>query len=270
VKIPKARGQFRTVFVPNKKLKQQLRALLPELRKKERQKSSQNGVSDVAHGFICGRSPITNAKAHINYQFTLSLDLKDWFDTCRPKFLTEEQAKFCLVDGRPPQGFPTSPTIANICAVDMDVAIVKLIDGSKIVYTRYADDLTFSFEYESSTLAAFNFQIRELINRFGFKVSEKKTKYQKASIGRRIITGIAVDSNGIYPTRKVKRKLRAARHQKRENNIRGLKEWCKLKDPKFWRVQLPTGEWISGDILLGMLELEGDSDKSDVKRRILF
>ena len=43
-----------------------------------------------------------------------------------------------------PQGAPTSPALANLCAFNFDVRVQALADKFEVQYTRYADDLTFS------------------------------------------------------------------------------------------------------------------------------
>ena len=57
------------------------------------------------------------------------------------------------------------------------------------------------------------FIVKQAVEQFGFKINTKKTKLQDIRNGRIIITGIAIDKKGIYPTRKTKKKIRAAKHQ---------------------------------------------------------
>ena len=72
---------------------------------------------------------------------------------------------------------------------------------------------------------------RQIIEKRGLKINERKTNLQDSKNGKVIITGIAVDKNGICATRRTKKKARAAIHQKNLSSLRGLIEWSKCKLP---------------------------------------
>jgi RNA-directed DNA polymerase len=231
IQIPKKNGTFRTIYIPNKKEKISLREILVELNNKQLKL-----CGDFVHGFIPGRSPVTNALAHIGYEYTTVFDLKDFFDTVKKeqvqKYLTAAQCAAVFVDGAPRQGLPTSPAVANLAAIALDDGISKWIkkNNLELVYTRYADDLSFSYNdksIEEKLLKA----IPNIIGMNGFVVNKKKTRTLTAKAGRRHITGVGVDATNIYPTRSVKRKLRAARYRNNYMQAKGLLEWSKLKLP---------------------------------------
>lgn len=262
--IPKGRGRFRTIYAPNASEKARANAWLPLLENRHRDPAG------VQHGFRPGRSAVTNALAHRNFRFTLSFDLDSFFDTVTPSHMAEHflSNKFfddCFHTGAARQGIPTSPAIANIAAAPLDADIVAMNRHSRLgpmfVYTRYADDMTFSFNY-SGTEEMLRAEIPKLVAKHGFKINEAKTHLQHARQGRRIITGVAVSDTGTHLPRSTKRKLRAISHQinsglrgrglrfqiarqlehrRKEDNIslaallqgqhRGLLEWAKLKLP---------------------------------------
>jgi hypothetical protein len=234
VKIPKKKpGEYRTIYVPNREEKRQYQLVVGRIS----QKSKHVCQEGIVHGFMRQCSPVTNAQAHIGYQHTTCFDLKDFFDSVSEPMLksklTREELALVLVDGAARQGLPTSPSVANLAASDMDQAILKWIKKNeyKIVYTRYADDLSFS--YNDAELSAQLLQhIPQIVRRCGFQINPSKTHTLNATRGRRIITGVAADMDGVYPTRHVKRKLRAALHQQNLPQAAGLAEWCKLKLPK--------------------------------------
>ena len=247
IRIPKKNGSFRLIYVPSRDRKQRLRALLPELNE------WQQAICDpaIVHAFFPGHSAITNAMAHIGYAYSLSFDLSDFFDTITAdkvdrlsSLLSHEIRHMVVVDGAARQGLPTSPAIANIVAASMDKVIQAFLHTlpAPVVYTRYADDLTFSYSSYAITplLVA---HIPTIVTAQGFMINPHKTQLQFASKGRRMICGIAVDDDGIHATRASKRHLRAAEHhaktekddKKRKmshQKAHGLKEWTKLKVPR--------------------------------------
>ena len=272
MRLPKKSGGFRYVACPPPLLKAYLRDWVPYL----------NVVAEihdrhrVSHGFVPGRSPVTNAKEHIGFQWTLSVDIADFFDKIgysegfrvpewRFKYLEyiprcsyvyrdrfglsidsveafgslgrkyRELGSTCVTQ----QGMPTSPAIANILMSGADEEIVRIVKNAEyvyptqrgpVVYTRYADDLTFSANHKCQLANVLQFLPCILASK-GLELNERKTEWMCARRGRRIITGVAVDDVNVYPSRKVKRRLRAARHQGNKDQINGLAEWAKLKEP---------------------------------------
>lgn len=151
----------------------------------------------------------------------------------------------CFPDGAARQGLPTSPALANIAACKMDAEIYSMLPqadhvptrifgmfeqgAGHVAYTRYADDMTFScnsFDRIKSLMAL----VPRIAERHGFTVKASKTKVQWAGAGRRMITGIAVDSK-IHPSRNTKRRHRAAVHQRHTAEARGLAEWMAVRIP---------------------------------------
>lgn len=214
VKIPKGGGKFRTIYVPNREERAALRLVAGEVLTAQRKLCDRT----VVHGFVHGRSAVTNATAHIGHAYTLCFDLKDFFDSVtRPMLegkLSKEVLDVVLVDGAPRQGLPTSPAVANIAAVAMDKAILKWAAKAEkqVIYTRYADDLTFSFD-DPALRTILPVKVKEIVGMCGFRLAEQKTRLYMASGGRRMVTGVAVGDADVAPTREVKRRLRAAQHQ---------------------------------------------------------
>lgn len=234
--IRKKNGSKREIYAPSPDEKARLR----------RQVGRLNGFAlmldrhGVVHGFMPLRSPVTNALAHRGYAFSLSFDLEDFFNTVTPEHvmnipgLMSDELAYCFVDGAAKQGLPTSPALANIAASAMDNDIMALRVRSRLgwsfgEYTRYADDLTFSFDREHTARWLLEV-IPPVVERHRFRINPAKTRLQAASAGRRIITGVAVDSD-IHVPRKMKRRLRAARHQMNMAQARGLREWSRLRLP---------------------------------------
>lgn len=239
VKIPKKRkGEFREICVPSFELKQYLREINFELNK-----ISLSFDKEVC-GFVPGKSPVTNAKFHIGYNFSLNFDLKNFFDTVTLAQIPEQFRELCakgFINGRAYQGLPTSPAIANLAFIKTDKLILSWIENylptvcfygenEKIVYTRYADDLTFSFNHYE-TYHQLRRIIPLIVESQGFTINPRKTHLQTAKFGRRMITGVGVDKNGIFIPREIKRKIRSAKYKQKYRSLAGLQEWAKLKLP---------------------------------------
>ena len=245
----RVRGKERTIYAPDPKEKKAFRALIPEL---DRLLARKRGHRCL-HGFVKGRSPVTNALAHVGRRFTVTFDLSNFFDSVTddhlraagvPNPLSHPLRALVLVNGAPRQGLPSSPAAANLAATPMDWELLTWLGAKgdpQATYTRYADDLTISTDRREIAQAALA-EVPGIVMKHGFAVNPKKTHLYDARCGRRPITGVAVGPDGIHPTRAMKRKLRAALHQGNEAQARGLAEWCKLKLPKAARKAPPRAE----------------------------
>lgn len=179
-----------------------------------------------AHGFIHGRSIVSCAKEHTGKKFVLKLDLKNFFPSISRDMvygamfseLTPENVKIiipaielCLMDGRLPQGAPTSPAISNIVCKHLDMVLYGIANKFGLTYTRYADDLIFSSN--DDTIYGVIPIIKSTIVKFGLVVNEKKVKVLKKH-QRQTVTGLVVNADGKTSVRRKKRmNLRAFMHQ---------------------------------------------------------
>jgi RNA-directed DNA polymerase len=119
-------------------------------------------LKPAVHGFVPNRSIVSNAKAHASRKnhFILNLDLEDFFPSITffrvrgvltsPPFNFSHQvatviAHMCTSGGKLPQGAPTSPFLSNLVCRTMDRDMTDLARRNRATYTRYADDITFSF-----------------------------------------------------------------------------------------------------------------------------
>jgi len=242
-KIRKRSGGTRTIYAPSDDEKGFLRSWLPAIAA-DAIKRDKHGVQ---HGFTPNRSPVTNALAHVGYAYTLCFDLADFFDSVKPEMfhgvyggalmtvrLVPSVRDAAFPDGAARQGLPTSPAIANCAAAGMDADLIAKRGrmGTPWVYTRYADDLTFSFNALHCAAYLLDY-VPKVAKRHGFEVNHTKTRLQWSGAGRRVVTGVAITTDGnLIATREIKRKLRAARHQGKSAHVAGLREWMLLKLPK--------------------------------------
>lgn len=151
-RIAKRGGGFREICAPNRKLKAIQRKLADILEIVYREKA-------CAYGFVRGKNIVQNARNHTKSELVLNIDLKDFFSQIHfgrvrgmlikpPYGLGEEAAttiaQIACLDGKLPQGAPCSPVITNMICASLDNQLMRLAKKTGCIYTRYADDITFS------------------------------------------------------------------------------------------------------------------------------
>lgn len=102
-------------------------------------------------------------------------------------------AKICTCGSSLPQGGVTSPAIANLVASRLDRRIAGYCGKKKIVYTRYADDLTFSTNNRNILNHAEEI-LTSIIRSEGYEVNSEKTRFS----GPRVccsVTGLIKNSS---------------------------------------------------------------------------
>ncbi len=171
------------------------------------------------HGFIIGRSIVSNAASHLNKRYVLNIDIKDFFESIPftsientfmsmgfNMSISHTLALISTYEGKLVAGFPTSPTIANMVCHNMDAKINDYCIQNDLTYTRYADDITVSGNIDPCA------EISAIIESFGFTLNADKTRLQKQ--GRSMyVTGLTVCDDR-YPRvpRRFKRKIRQTLH----------------------------------------------------------
>lgn len=171
----------------------------------------------VSHGFERKRSIITNAEKHKNQKVVLNLDIKNFFDSFnfgRVYFFFKKNRDFNLSDevaktiahiacykGKLPQGSPCSPVITNLITRSLDMRLVSIAKKFNCVYSRYADDITFStrkksFPEEILTVIdnkpKLGFRLVDEIKRAGFEINNDKVRVQYKD-SRQDVTGLIVN-----------------------------------------------------------------------------
>ncbi len=226
--IPKAKGGTRRIAAPRTPLRKIQRKILDEILAKV-------PLHEACHGFVPGRSTVTNAKPHVGAAIVIKLDLKDFFPTVhyrRVKGLFEHLGYGAdvaatlaglttyrpkLADGTVvwpgmlPQGAPTSPAIANLTCRRLDHRLTKLAAKYGAVYTRYADDLTFSFaQVPEIRIGRFLWWVDAICQQEGFTERDDKRRILRAKHQQRV-TGLVVNQRVNVP-RKDRRRFRAILH----------------------------------------------------------
>jgi retron-type reverse transcriptase len=181
--IPKKSGKLRTICQPSKKLKGLQAWILVNILNKLK-------VSDSCRGFEKGSSIAENASAHIGANTILNLDLKDFFSTINQKqvfnifksigynnTISVIFSNICTYNQKLPQGSPCSPKLANLCSWRLDVRIQGYVGKRGIIYTRYADDMSFSGNSPNNVTGIISV-IGRIINSENFSLNKSKTRYK--------------------------------------------------------------------------------------------
>jgi hypothetical protein len=92
-----------------------------------------------------------------------------------------------------PQGAPTSPALANLCALHLDMRLDELARSLDAHYTRYADDLALSGgEALRRRIGNVSALVGEIAIEEGFAVNHRKTRSMHRS-HRQLLTGVIVN-----------------------------------------------------------------------------
>lgn len=212
--IPKKDGTSRVLYVPNLSLKVVQRWILKEILEKIK-------VSRQAMAFVPKKNGLkTNAEYHKNNIFILEMDIKNFFGSisekkvfqlfCKIGYNTDVAAvlaNLCTYDDVLPQGAVTSPYIANLIVYHLDVRLNGLCSRRDIVYTRYADDLSFSSN-NRTRLNSTEKLVKYIVKEEGFEINEKKTRYLSNEV-KKTIAGITINNEEVHVDKGLKKKIRS-------------------------------------------------------------
>lgn len=170
----------------------------------------------AAHGFVSGRSVRTAAEPHVGAAWVVNLDLESFFAAVNggrvygifrtagyPEPVAHLLTGLCthrtpvavlgamprndhldasfrlrrrLAESHLPQGAPTSPHLANLCAFRLDRRLSAYAAALGVAYTRYADDLTFSGSGPGASARGMVAAAGRIIREEGFSVNPVKTR----------------------------------------------------------------------------------------------
>ena len=226
--LPKRGGKWRLLEVPKSRLKAIQRKILREI-------LNRIPVHIAAHGYCAGRSIVSFAAPHCGKSIVLRFDLRHFFPsvpgsrvhalfttTGYPTEVARLLTGLCTnvvpdhvwalnpaatqspVSSKDreryrsphlPQGAPTSPALANLCARRLDIRLHALAQTAGAIYTRYADDLAFSggLDLEQS-LRRFRMLVCQIAVEEGFAINLHKSRFMGQGV-RQELTGIVVNAH---------------------------------------------------------------------------
>jgi hypothetical protein len=185
---------------------------------------------EAAHGFRRGRSIATYVAPHAGRRVVLHLDLRQFFPSlrasrvhalfrsagypaavarlltglctsatpaevvaARPGGPSRDGAEQRLISPHLPQGAPTSPALANLCAYRLDCRLAGLSGSVGAAYTRYADDLVFSGdEGLERCLRRFHVMACSLALEEGFEINTRKSHFLRQGV-RQQVAGVVLN-----------------------------------------------------------------------------
>ncbi len=206
-KVPKRRkGEYREIQAPHPHLKSLQRRLLEGI-------FSKFPFGPEVTAFREGMSIVDNAQAHSGgVPVVISLDIENFFPSITqarlhglfgqmgyPNEVCWSLSELVTYRHFLPQGAPTSPCIANIVgAMTFDPEVKALSAANGYVYTRYADDLTFSLKPDASPnpqqITAFVANVVQVLEKHRFYVNSRKTKVMHAASQKQMVTGTVVNN----------------------------------------------------------------------------
>jgi RNA-directed DNA polymerase len=246
-RIPKKTGGERIISAPLPNLKQAQHWILANILEKLE-------LHDAAHGFRRDRSIVTNATPHVGADVIINFDLKNFFPSISYKRVkglfhsfgyseaaatifglvsTAAEVETLEIDGKTyyvavderhlPQGSPASPAITNLLCRRLDRRLTAMAEKLGFIYTRYADDLTFSASGDSLRYICNILKRTEsIVAHEGFTINEEKTRILRKS-RQQEVTGVVVNDKPNVDNKTLKR-FRATLFQIEKDGLEG-KHW---------------------------------------------
>ena len=224
--LAKKTGNIRLIEAPKTKLKELQRVIFAEILEKI-------PSHPAAHGFLKGHSIMTFVAPHVGQRVVLRMDLNNFFPSITvprvqalfrtagyPDAVSDLLGGICthatprrlwtrLGQGLAPsavaeagalyarrhlpQGAPTSPALANLCAYRVDCRLRGLAETAGAAYTRYADDLAFSggTDFERG-VDRFAVCVAAILLEEGFSVHHRKTRVMRQGV-RQHLAGLVTN-----------------------------------------------------------------------------
>lgn len=198
-RIPKKRGGWRSIHSPSKELKAVQAWILRNILNKL-------STSSYATAYVNGRRLLDNVSPHVSNRYFLSVDVRDFFPSVRSfrvrqlfetigysRSATNILGRLCSYFSGLPQGAVTSPSLSNLVCLRLDRRLAGLASRKNVVFTRYADDITFSTN-NRNVLPRLLPSVYRILRDEGFEPHEDKTRILGPRT-RCLITGLVKDSS---------------------------------------------------------------------------
>jgi hypothetical protein len=170
------------------------------------------------------------------------MDLKDFFPATRARRVraylrkvgwnrpaADLLTRLCTFEGGLPQGAPTSPRLSNLVNYRLDARLTGVATRRRLfnprtagrleerpvgaTYSRYADDLTFSFPTDDPAVVRYVVRLTKyIVGREGYELHLRRKLRVLRRHARQQVTGLVVNARVNLP-RRTRRWLRAVEHR---------------------------------------------------------
>ena len=222
--IKKKNGEDRVISSPNGMISQLQKTLLKYF-------ENEYHPQKCVHGFVKNRDIVTNASRHTRSTFVLNVDIDNYFGSinfgrvrgmlmANPYQIEDKTAtaiaQICCHNNKLPQGACTSPILANMVTARLDGQLTGLARKHRLIFSRYADDITFSTkrdqfpeelaifdDHDSGTECVLGKKLASIFSTNGFKINHSKTRIQRRGIRQRqevtgLVVNVVVNTNKKY------------------------------------------------------------------------
>lgn len=199
--VAKPDGRERRLLAPSPALKQLQRRLLDHY-------LARLPVPGCATGFRPGYSIVSNARCHARQTLIATVDVRDFFESTRGARVRaffvrqgwrgealQTLVRLCVYRNGLPQGAPTSPCLSNLVNVPLDKRLWDLARRARAVFTRYSDDLTFSWSSDRVP-GGFQRAVEDCLQAAGYEIQPCKGWSVSPVSDRPRVTGMVLTGNG--------------------------------------------------------------------------
>lgn len=208
--ISKSNGKKRKIDAPEYRLKDIQQWILANI-------LYRIPCSKYAKAYVPGVNVKENSKYHRKRKIVLTMDVQDFFSSIKENHVYNIfhqvcgyepsvavlLTKLCTCNGILPQGAPSSAYLSNLVLKRFDEAVGEYCAKQFIYFTRYADDMTFSGDFDIAELLRF---VDRELTYIGLKRHPEKLRVMRQHDCQKT-TGIVVNSKQQVP-REYRMKIR--------------------------------------------------------------
>ncbi|MCI0463982.1 MAG: reverse transcriptase family protein [Gemmataceae bacterium] len=198
---PKKGGGWRDITEPDSALKRIQHQIIARYFASEQ-------PHPAAVAYQKGKSTADHVWAHAGAEVLVTADVRDFFPSTRAgrvedwwleRVDTDTARLLTLLTtyrGGLPQGAPTSPGLSNFVNRELDERLARRAEAAGARYTRYCDDLAFSWRAGWGPPSEFERGVRATLHEFGYELHPEKGWCVYSRLAEPEITGVILTRRG--------------------------------------------------------------------------